>query len=141
MNAHEMGQAPRGEIAVAVVEDEGRYLIGLRGEDGPLPGVWEFPGGKVEPGESPQNAAVRECLEETGWLVRVEDRYPDVAHDYEQARVHLHFFVCVAIEQQRPLPGRFRWVAAAELPGYAFPAANAALVQFLAALPAKTNEP
>jgi mutator protein MutT len=141
MNAHETGQVPRIEIAVAVVADEGRFLIGLRGEDGPQRGVWEFPGGKVEPGESPQNAAVRECLEEAGLLVRVADRYPDAIHDYEHGRVHLHFFACVGVEQQEPLPDRFRWVAAADLPRYVFPPANAALIQCLAARPAKTNKP
>jgi mutator protein MutT len=56
----------RVEIAVAVVEHQGRFLIGKRPDDAALGGYWEFPGGKVEQGESPADAAIRECLEETG---------------------------------------------------------------------------
>ncbi|MBI3839784.1 MAG: NUDIX domain-containing protein, partial [Planctomycetia bacterium] len=59
------------EIAVAVVEGDGKFLIGQRETGVPLAGLWEFPGGKVEPGEPAENAAIRECLEETGWLVRI----------------------------------------------------------------------
>ena len=51
------------EIAIAVVEHEGRFLIGLRPPGAPLAGLWEFAGGKLEPGETPQMAAARECLE------------------------------------------------------------------------------
>src|SRR5437764_2006476 len=53
-------------IAVAVVEKDGHFLVGQRPEGVSLAGLWEFPGGKIEPGESPEAAAVRECLEETG---------------------------------------------------------------------------
>jgi 8-oxo-dGTP diphosphatase len=133
MSARERAQAPRVEIAVAVVEDQGRFLIGLRGDDVPLAGLWEFPGGKIQPGESPEEAAVRECLEETGLLARVAGGYPETSHDYDHARVRLHFFACVGLQQQRPLPARFRWVAAAELSQFAFPPANAGLLSLLTA--------
>ena len=133
MSAGDQTQPPRIEIAVAVVADEGRFLIGRRGDDVPLAGLWEFPGGKIQPGESPVDAAVRECLEETGLLVRVRGRYPEARHDYEHASVRLHFFASVGIEQQSPLPRRFRWVAAAELSQFAFPPANAGLLSLLTA--------
>jgi 8-oxo-dGTP diphosphatase len=133
MSARGQAPAPRVEIAVAVVEDEGRFLIGLRGGDAPLAGLWEFPGGKIQPGESPEDAAVRECLEETGLLARVTGRYPEASHDYEHARVRLHFFACASVEQQGPLPERFRWAPAAELSQFAFPPANAGLLLRLTA--------
>ena len=59
------------DIAIAVVEQHGQFLIGQRPADVALGGLWEFPGGKVEPGELPVNAAIRECLEETGLVVRI----------------------------------------------------------------------
>lgn len=123
----------RVEIAVAVVEDESRFLIGLRPEGAQLAGLWEFPGGKVEPGETPSDAAIRECLEETGLAVRIRGQYPRAAHDYEYGRVRLHFFACAPVEQRRALPASFRWVSRAELEQYTFPPANAELIELLAA--------
>lgn len=123
---------PRTEIAVAVVERDGRLLIGEREAGLPLAGLWEFPGGKVEPGETPAAAAVRECREETGLVVRIVDTYPCVDHDYEHAAVRLHFFRCAIVEAERPPAARFRWVEAAELDRYRFPPANAELVARLA---------
>ncbi len=121
----------RAQIAVAVVEHQRRWLIGRREAHGTLAGLWEFPGGKIEPGESPPSAAVRECLEETGVVVQVIGSYPSAMYDYEHAWVHLHFLACRFVEQQRPLPERFRWVTSAEFAGYEFPAANAALLALL----------
>ncbi len=135
MNAGAPRQTDCVEIAVALVRHEGRLLIGRRGNDGPLAGYWEFPGGKVEPGETPAEAAVRECLEETGLAVRVTERYPDVVHHYDYGSVHLHFFACAADAQQQLLPPRFRWVTPAELSHYTFPAANAAMIERLANSP------
>ena len=120
----------RIEIAIAVVEHAGKYLIGLRPEGVPLAGYWEFPGGKVHAGESPEAAAVRECLEETGLAVRVVRECPPANHEYEQAAVCLHFFACEPLERAAldTLPPRFRWVAESELGDYQFPPANAALL-------------
>jgi 8-oxo-dGTP diphosphatase len=122
---------PRIEIAVAVVEHEGRLLIGQREAGAQLAGFWEFPGGKVEPHETPEAAAMRECLEETGLVVRVMGSYPGVEHDYEHESVRLRFFACAVEESQCALPARFRWVARGELADYQFPPANAALIERL----------
>src|SRR5947209_11623433 len=94
-------------IAIAVVEHEGRFLIGLRPGGVPLAGLWEFPGGKVEPDELAENAAIRECLEEAGLVARITGEYPQVSHVYEHGALRLRFFACVAVEQQRALPERF----------------------------------
>jgi 8-oxo-dGTP diphosphatase len=120
-------------IAIAVVEMEGRFLIGQRGAGGPLPGMWEFPGGKVEPGETPEQAAVRECHEETGLLVTVVGAYDKVVHLYEHGEVELHFFACRPIDAAQQPAERFHWVLAEELARYEFPAANAEMVKRLAA--------
>ncbi|MGH7139217.1 MAG: (deoxy)nucleoside triphosphate pyrophosphohydrolase [Pirellulales bacterium] len=115
-------------IAVAVVEHEGRYLVGRRPQGVPLAGVWEFPGGKVEPGETAAQAAARECLEETGLTIEVGPAYDLVEQEYEHASVRLSFFACKpAAPLGEPKPP-FQWLTAAELARLEFPAANAALI-------------
>jgi mutator protein MutT len=79
-------------IAIAVVERQGSVLIGLRPGETALGGLWEFPGGKVESGETPASAAIRECLEETGLLVRVVAPLETIEHDYAHGRLRLEFF-------------------------------------------------
>jgi 8-oxo-dGTP diphosphatase len=120
-------------IAVAVVEHEGHYLIGPRPEGVPLAGLWEFPGGKVEPGETAEQAAQRECLEETGIAITVGEAYPAVDHQYEHGHVRLIFFACRPLDPicvpRRP----FEWVPRSRLAEYRFPDANAALIAHLTA--------
>ncbi len=125
--------ADRVEIAVAVVRRGSEFLIGLRPDGGTLPGYWEFPGGKVEAGETAEEAAIRECFEETGLAVRITGAYATAAHDYEHARLRLHFMACAPTAEPLYLPARFRWVPAMELSQYRFPPANAALLELLAA--------
>ncbi len=115
-------------IAVAVVERDGQFLIGRREAGTVLSGLWEFPGGKIEPGEAPAAAAARECREETGLAVNVIDEYEPVEHQYDHARVELHFFRCTPSDPQQTPNSRFRWVPAAALVEYEFPAANSALI-------------
>jgi 8-oxo-dGTP diphosphatase len=81
----------------------------------PLAGLWEFPGGKVKPGETPSEAAVRECREETGVAVRVERLLMRVVHQYEHGTLELHFFACTPFGEANDVSGPFRWVAAQEL--------------------------
>ena len=118
-------------IAVAVVEHQGRLLIGKRPHGATLGGLWEFPGGKVEAGETPASAAQRECREETGIDVRVVAAYPQHVHHYEHHCVHLHFFACTLLDpNQTPLPP-YRWVPRSELSQYEFPEGNRRLLEYL----------
>lgn len=81
------------EVAAGVImDDEGRFLLGRRADGTFYPGYWEFPGGKVEAGETPAQALVRELDEELG--IRVQALRPWLVreHHYEHARVRLHFF-------------------------------------------------
>lgn len=127
------------EVAAAVIlRPDGGFLLGQRAADTFYPGYWEFPGGKVEPGETPREALVRELHEEleievlaaTPWIVR--------EHVYEHAHVRLHFFrvtawrgelrdhVHAALEWQRPaapsvapmLPANAPVLAALKLPDF-----------------------
>lgn len=131
MSASDSAARPRQEIAVAVVERDGKFLIGQRATGSALAGYWEFPGGKLDSGETPEGAAVRECLEETGLDVRVTGAYPTRSHDYDHAAVRLHFLACEVIGQRRALPDRFRWVPAREFDAYQFPPANQTLLAHL----------
>lgn len=121
-------------IAIAVVEHERHYLIGQRPPGVPLAGLWEFPGGKIEPGEMPEAAALRECREEAGLDVVVVGTYPTVEHEYDHGRVSLTFFDCRPIDTRQPPKPPFEWVSVARLAEYNFPPANAALLEYLKSL-------
>jgi mutator protein MutT len=119
------------EIAVAVVEHEDQFLIGQRPLGVPLAGLWEFPGGKVEPGESPADAAVRETLEEAGIHIAIEGQYPEIVHQYDHAKLRLHFFRCRPSQINQAPCERFFWVPRWALREYQFPSANSALITYL----------
>lgn len=120
-------------VAIALVEHNGRYLVGRRRDDVPLGGYHEFPGGKCHPNESPADGAVRECREETGLHVEILGLRHAVEHDYPYGRVHLHFFDCRLIgdtPHATPQNG-FHWVAAGDLDQYRFPEPNWVVVRQL----------
>ncbi len=121
------------QIAIAVVRHDDRFLIGQRPAGTPLAGCWEFPGGKVKTaeGESTQDAARRECLEETNVLVAVGGEYLAQVESYEHGAVHLHFFDCVPVDVTQTPREPFRWVARANLSDYTFPAGNRAILDLL----------
>jgi 8-oxo-dGTP diphosphatase len=118
-------------VAVAVVEHAAQYLIGQRPAGTALAGLWEFPGGKRHPDESAAQAAERETVEETGLQVRAVGNHDVVTHSYGHATVEVTFVACRPTLPLIPPRAPFRWVAAAELANYEFPAANAALIRKL----------
>lgn len=129
-------EQPAVEIAIAVVERDGLFLVGVRDAGAVLAGHDEFPGGKVRPGETPASAAERECLEETGLTVAAfEALLPEIEHTYAHGRVRLHFLRCrPAVRVAAPPRAPFRWVNAEELGKLRFPEANrAALAAIFAA--------
>lgn len=122
-------------IGIAVVEKDGRFLVGVRDADVALAGHSEFPGGKCEPGESPADAAVRECREETGLMVETVDLIARHTHTYAHGTVDLHFWRCrLSGESAGLLPQNgFRWVPTEELATLNFPDANVSIIATLAA--------
>lgn len=120
-------------IGIAIVEQDGHYLIGTRGPDVPLAGYAEFPGGKCGQGEAPEDCAVRECMEETGLSVVVERLLMRREHAYSHATVDLHFYLCHP-SPEVSLTGKpqgFRWVPANDLAALPFPEANFDVVSLL----------
>ena len=118
-------------IAIAVVEHDGRFLVGRRAADSVLGGMWEFPGGKIRTGETPEQAAARECLEETGLSIRVAGLHSRIVHCYAHGAVELHFFTGTPDEPDIPPRESFRWIARAELPRLQFPEANGHVIDAL----------
>ena len=118
-------------IGIAIVEDAGRFLVGVRTEGQVLAGCAEFPGGKCEPDETPAACAERECWEETGLHVRAIQLLDQRQFAYPHATVDLHFWLCQRIDaSEQPLHG-FQWVDRAALASLPFPAANQHIVQLL----------
>ena len=120
-------------IGIAVVEDAGHYLVGIRGPDVPLAGYAEFPGGKCLPNESPEDCAVRECREESGLLVVVDRLLLRCEHCYPHATVDLHFVLCRPTEAASVSDEHqgFRWVPREQLASLKFPEANEPLIKLL----------
>lgn len=126
---------PHLRIAVAVLWRRGRVLIQRRPVTSMLGGLWEFPGGKIEPGETAANAAMREVREETGLDVQPGRAYGTVRHAYSHFTVTLRVFRCLAPEgTARPHKAdAVRWVRPSELEQFPFPKANQQIVAWILA--------
>ena len=124
---------PEHHIAVGVVHREGRILITRREESGLLGGLWEFPGGKIERGESPEDACRREIAEEVNLSVEVTGLIARVDHAYSHFRVAVDVFDCQyrAGEIRLSGPTDFRWILVDETDEYAFPAVNHKIFPYL----------
>ncbi|MFP4629514.1 MAG: (deoxy)nucleoside triphosphate pyrophosphohydrolase, partial [Desulfohalobiaceae bacterium] len=86
--------SPSLEVSCAIIEADGLVLAARRGEQMAMPGKWEFPGGKLRPGESPVQGIVREIKEELDLKVQVQTGLEPCTHNYPGLRVRLHPFVC-----------------------------------------------
>jgi A/G-specific adenine glycosylase len=113
---------------VGVIERDGRILIQRRPEEGLLGGLWEFPGGKVRPGESLPAALTRELEEEIGAKPKAVRPFMTVDHSYTRFLVTLHAFTCGLRSDPPPDPNR-RWVRPAGLRAYPFPSGSARIVE------------
>jgi A/G-specific adenine glycosylase len=125
---------PHKEIGVAVIwNDQQQILIDRRKADGLLGGLWEFPGGKVEPGETIEACIRREIQEELGIEIEVGDRLIVVDHTYTHFKVRLNVHHCryVSGEPQAIACEEVRWVELSNLDQYPFPKANLQIIQAL----------
>src|SRR5206468_10579462 len=120
-------------VAAALVFRHGKLLITQRYAHAHLGGLWEFPGGKREEGETFYECLHRELKEELGIEVVVEQEIESLTHEYPEKTVHLKFFRCAWMKHEpRPLGcSAFKWVTIDDLKEYAFPAADARLLEKL----------
>ena len=117
---------PHHPIVAAAMKKNGRYLFGRRPSEGMLGGLWEFPGGKVESGESHAGALVREVREELGLDVEVGDRIASVNHAYTHFKITLYLYGCkvLAGKPEARYHTSLKWMRPADFRNYAFPAAT-----------------
>ena len=119
-------------VVAAVIERDAKILIARRQFGTHLAGLWEFPGGKPEVGETLEEALRREIREELDADVDVGERIETVEYDYLDRRVRIAFFRCSLHGEPRPLEGQaIAWVAREDLANYDFPPADAALLERL----------
>lgn len=128
-----MNAIPLLQVVCALIEDaDGRLLVAQRPEGKHLAGMWEFPGGKVEPGETPQDALVREIAEELGCAARPGAPLTPVTHAYEQVTVRLIPFLARLVDPETRPEARehaaLRWVTREEITTLPMPAADAPIV-------------
>lgn len=121
--------------ACALIDPDGRVLIAQRPPGKTMAGLWEFPGGKVEKGERPEDTIIRELREELGIVVRETCLAPFVfaSHSYEAFHLLMPLFLCrrwegtVAPQEAQAI----KWVRPRDLPAYPMPAADVPLIPLL----------
>ena len=110
------------EVVAALIWEGDRFLIGQRPEHKARGLLWEFVGGKTEPGESKEQALIRECREELDVEIQVGDVFLEVTHEYTDLTVHLTLFHASIV---RGIPQKLehqdlRWITPQEIENYAF---------------------
>lgn len=121
------------EVVAALIRDTDRVLICQRPARKARGMLWEFVGGKVEPGESPEEALIRECREELAITISVGDIFTEVTHTYPDLTIHLTVFNAeITAGVPRKLEHNdLRWITADELDRYAFCPADQPIVEKL----------
>lgn len=130
---HNRKTLPHHDIAAGVIWCDGRILIARRSPRGLFGGLWEFPGGKREPGESLEECLAREVREELGIVIHVGEQLATVKHAYTHFRITLHVYHCRHVSGEPRAIGctAWKWITPRDLFDYAFPAANRAIIAAL----------
>jgi mutator protein MutT len=125
------------QVGVGIIWNQQKLLIDRRLPTGSLPGMWEFPGGKLEAGESVADCIAREICEELGLRVTVGVEFMTIDHSYPEFDIQLIVHHCQYLggEPQLLACDEVRWVTVAELASYEIPAANARIVDRLQSTP------
>ena len=118
------------QVVAALVVEDGKFMICQRPAHKARGLLWEFVGGKVEPGETKEQALVRECREELGVTVTPGDVFMEVDHVYPDITIHLTLFraAIAAGRPQRLEHADIRFIAPADIPNYPFRPADAAIL-------------
>jgi len=124
-------QPPHYHVAVALIYDRGEFLIMKRSEEQMLGGLWEFPGGKLEAGETPEQAAIREVREETGLAIGVEEELAVIHHAYSHFSITMHAFKCHLLDGDRTVASDrpHHWIPPERMAAFTFPKANHKIFQ------------
>lgn len=120
------------EVVAALIWDKNKFMICQRPANKARGLLWEFVGGKVEPGETKEQALVRECQEELAITLSVDDVFMEVTHEYPDLTVHLTLFSAVIASgtPRRLEHNDIRWITIDEIPHYEFcPADDAILMK------------
>ena len=131
-----LGKPLMGKVihaAAAVIRRGEKFLITKRLKSSPMGHCWEFPGGKIEPGESVEQCVVRECREEIDVTVTPMRRLREEWYDYSHGRVHLWFVLCeLASGEPRPVEcEKALWIFPDEFKNYEFPPADIGVIEDL----------
>jgi len=121
------------EVSAALIFRAGQLLITQRHAHSHLGGLWEFPGGKREAGETFEQCLVREIREELGVEISVGELFAEIHHAYPEKSVHLKFFLCtLPAGEPQPLDcAAVKWILRTQLDAHEFPAADAQLLEKL----------
>ncbi len=125
---------PRIPVALVAVVRDGRVLVARRPADAAhLPAAWEFPGGKIEPGETPEEAARRELLEETGLRASTLEPLTTAVFDYPDRLLRFHAFVATGLDGEPAVDGgrEWGWRTLEDLRRIEMPPANVPIVRAL----------
>lgn len=119
------------EVVAALIRRDDRFLICQRPASKARGLLWEFPGGKVEPGETKEQAIIRECREELGVGLAVDGEFTDVVHEYPDLTIHLTAMNAALVSGELQLleHNDMRWITASELDGYEFCPADVAIAE------------
>ena len=110
------------EVVAALIWDKDKFMICRRPEHKARGLLWEFVGGKLEQGETKEQALIRECKEELNVLLSVGDVFMDVVHEYPDLTVHLTLFNALIVEgePQKLEHNDIKWITPSEIPNYKF---------------------
>ena len=110
------------EVVAALIWDKDKFMICQRSAHKARGLLWEFVGGKVEPGETKEQALIRECREELAVTLSVGDVFMDVIHEYPDVTVHLTLFNATIAEDepQKLEHNDIKWITPSEIPNYNF---------------------
>lgn len=110
------------EVVAALIWDKDKFMICQRPAHKARSLLWEFVGGKVEPGETKEQALIRECQEELAITLHIGDMFMDVIHEYPDLTVHLSLFNATITEgmPQKLEHNDIRWITPNEIPKFEF---------------------